>query len=183
MSKFTTAFKAFWAILSSQDKADAWNALDTSKALAEPAAQAAEASQAPETPSPHSAESDAAEAVHTLAILQRESRLIDFLFEDLDGCDDDQIGAAVRKIHDDAQAALKKYFAITPIQNAVEGDTVSVPADFDNRRIRLAGKPAGAPPFKGTLVHKGWRAAQVKLPVVSGAVDPSVIAPAEIEIG
>ncbi len=173
MSKFTTAWKAFWSILKSQEKADAWNALDASYAL-EPAA--------PETDEPSSADTRTSEAVHALAILQRESRLVDFLMEDISECDDEQIGAAVRKIHDDAHEALVKYFDIAPIQNAPEGDTVSVPASFDNRRIRLTGKPAGEPPFKGTLVHRGWRAANVNLPVSSAAVDASVIAPAEIEV-
>ena len=169
MSKFTTAWKAFWSILKSQEKADAWNALDTSHALEPPASE-------PTAPTTSS------EAVHALAILQRESRLIDFLMEDISECDDEQIGAAVRKIHDDAHEALVKYFDIAPIQNAPEGDTVSVPASFDNRRIRLTGKPAGEPPYKGTLVHRGWRAANVNLPVSSAAVDASVIAPAEIEV-
>ena len=170
MSKFTTAWKAFWSILKSQEKADAWNALDTSNALPPP----------PENESPD--EAPASEAVHALAILQRESRLVDFLMEDISECDDEQIGAAVRKIHDDAHEALVKYFDIAPIQNAPEGDTVSVPASFDNRRIRLTGKPSGEPPYKGTLIHRGWRATNVNLPVTSAAVDASVIAPAEIEV-
>ena len=172
MSKFTTAWKAFWSILKSQEKADAWNAIATTPALPE----------APNEPSEEQAASPSSEAVHALAILQRESRLVDFLMEDISECDDEQIGAAVRKIHDDAHEALVKYFDIAPVQNAPEGDTVSVPASFDNRRIRLTGKPAGEPPYKGTLVHRGWRAANVNLPVSSAAVDSSVIAPAEIEV-
>ena len=45
-----------------------------------------------------------------LAILQRDSRLIDFLQEDIAAYSDDQIGAAVREIHDqsrDADRALR----------------------------------------------------------------------------
>ncbi len=177
MSKFTTAWKAFWSILKSQEKADAWKALDTAHALAE------ESTDAAQTPEDGASDVRASEAVHALAILQREARLVDFLMEDIAECDDEQIGAAVRKIHDDAHEALMKYFDIVPVQNAGEGDTVSVPASFDNRRIRLTGKPAGEPPYKGTLVHRGWRAGNVNLPVSSAAVDASVIAPAEIEVG
>ena len=172
MSKFTTAWKAFWSIMKSQEKADAWKAIDATNALPPPPTEI-------ESPD----ETPASEAVHALAILQREARLVDFLMEDIAECDDEQIGAAVRKIHDDAQETLKKYFDIVPVQNAPEGDTVSVPASFDNRRIRLTGKPAGEPPYKGTLIHRGWRAANVNLPVTSAAVDATVIAPAEIEVG
>ncbi|MBP5638486.1 MAG: DUF2760 domain-containing protein [Victivallales bacterium] len=176
MSKLTTAWKAFWSILSSQEKADAWNSLAASGKQLPPPSDSEETAGTGGVPANDG-------AVHALAILQRESRLIDFLMEDLSECDDEQIGAAVRKIHDDSQAALVKYFEIKPVHNAAEGDTVSVPASFDNRRIRLTGKPVGEPPYKGTLVHRGWLASNVRLPAVSAAVDASVIAPAEIEVG
>lgn len=184
MPHLATAWRAFWAILTSDDKANAWNTLQTPQLP--PATPAPATTTDTDTePEPQPAPAQAAntnEAVHALAILQRESRLIDFLQENLDEADDEQIGAAVRKIHADAQAALHKYFGIVPVQNAAEGDAVTLPADFDSRAIRLTGKPAGAPPYHGTLVHKGWRAANVKLPVSSAAVDPTVIAPAEVEI-
>lgn len=182
MGNFSTAWKAFWSILKSNEKAEAWNTLTTTAALPPaPAPESTDNDEAPQAPLETKA-SRTDEAVHALAILQRESRLIDFLLEDLSQCDDDQIGAAVRKIHDDARDALDKYFGIQPVMTQEESEEVQLPEDFDSRQIRLTGKAATTPPFKGTLIHKGWRAARVKLPVLSNAVDPTVIAPAEVEI-
>ncbi len=57
-----------------------------------------------------------------------------------------------------------------------------VDAGFDPSRIRLVGNVTGEPPFTGTLKHHGWRTARVALPALSGAQDPSVVAPAEVEL-
>jgi hypothetical protein len=40
----------------------------------------------------------------------------------------------------------------------------------------------GEPPYTGTLKHHGWRTAKVTLPSTTAATDPSVVAPAEVEI-
>ena len=45
-------------------------------------------------------------ALHLLRIFQRDGRLIDFLREDIDGYDDEQIGAAVRAIHKGCRKVL-----------------------------------------------------------------------------
>src|SRR5262245_54018848 len=52
--------------------------------------------------------------VRILALLQREGRLLDFLLEDLQGATNDQIVAAVRDIHPQCQAALKKHLVLAP---------------------------------------------------------------------
>ncbi|MGN0880477.1 MAG: DUF2760 domain-containing protein [Oligosphaeraceae bacterium] len=172
MPHLLTAIRAFFAILCSADKAHAWQQLQTTPAPAEPPTSAA---PAPAEPPAQNA------AVHLLAILQREARLVDFLQEDVSAADDEQLGAAVRKIHDDAQATLQRYFTLRPVLDQDENTTVTIPADFDNRRIRLTGKAGGQPPFTATLIHRGWRAETVNLPTTSAAVDPTIIAPAEVE--
>jgi hypothetical protein len=63
-----------------------------------------------------------------------------------------------------------------------EGASVTVPAGFDAQRIRLTGNVAGQPPFRGALKHHGWLATSVRLPAVSTALDPRVVAPAEVEL-
>lgn len=166
MPHLLTAIRAFFAILCSDDKARAWQQLcQPAPAPAEPLAE----------PPVQNA------AVHLLAILQREARLVDFLQEDVSAADDEQLGAAVRKIHDDAQATLQRYFTLRPVLDQEENTTVTIPADFDNRRIRLTGKAGGQPPFTATLIHRGWQAETVALPTTSAAVDPTIIAPAEVE--
>ena len=44
-------------------------------------------------------------ALQILAILQRDSRLIDFVMEDIAPYSDEQVGAAVRGLHDQAATA------------------------------------------------------------------------------
>ncbi len=48
-----------------------------------------------------------------LGILQRDSRLVDFLMEDITGYSDDQVGAAVRELHDQCRDAVGRYVSLT----------------------------------------------------------------------
>lgn len=121
-------------------------------------------------------------SVHLLSLLQREGRLVDFLTENLKDYDDAQIGAAVRNIQENCQKALKKYLKIEAVIDKEEGDEIEVEKGFDASRIKLTGNVTGAPPFKGSLQHRGWRVGRFDLPTLSGAPDPSIITPAEVEI-
>jgi hypothetical protein len=121
-------------------------------------------------------------ALRLLGLLQEEGRLVDFLEEDLSGYPDDQIGAAVRGIHEGCRKALRERVHIEPVLRAAEGETVTVDAGFDPAAIRLTGNVGGTPPFRGVLRHAGWRATRAALPERRGQ-DPRVLAPAEVEIG
>jgi hypothetical protein len=120
--------------------------------------------------------------LHLLSVLQREGRLIDFFSEDLSMYDDAQIGAAVRSIQDNCKNSLKKYLNPKAVIDQNEGDSITVPADFDPNAIKLTGNVTGEPPFHGTLRHKGWRASRLELPTLSSVKDPGILAPAEVEI-
>jgi hypothetical protein len=121
-------------------------------------------------------------AVQLLGLLQREGRLVDFLREDIQPYDDEQIGAAVRAIHESCRQVLNEHLTLEPVLSGNEGDEVTVPKDFDPSAIRLTGNVTGEPPFRGTLRHSGWRARQVKLPSQPSGQDPKIVAPAEVEI-
>jgi hypothetical protein len=122
-------------------------------------------------------------AVQMLAILQREGRLVDFLKEDLRSYTDDQIGAAVRSIHQGCRAALDEHVELRPIVEDVEGAEVTVPPDFDPKAIRLTGNVSGDPPFRGTLRHHGWRVLSLDLPQVRAPREKDwILTPAEVEI-
>jgi hypothetical protein len=121
-------------------------------------------------------------AVQLLAIFQREGRLLDFLQEEIDAYSDAQIGAAVRDIHRGCKKALAEHAPLEPVLKENENATVRVDPGFDPSRIRLVGNVVGEPPFTGTLKHHGWRTAKVVLPAAATAVDPTVIAPAEVEL-
>ena len=143
-----------------------------------PALPAEKPALAAEKPAP--APQPAGPALHLLALLQREGRLIDFCEEDLAGFPDEQVGAAARTVHEGCRKALRSAFTFAPIRREPEGAPVTVPAGFDPQAVRLTGNLSGAPPFNGTLRHHGWKAAEVRMPTASG--DPTVIAPAEVEL-
>src|SRR5688572_5815157 len=117
-----------------------------------------------------------------LALLQREGRLIDFLREDVSAFTDADIGAAARVVHAGSRKVVDQYLTLEPVLKEEEGATVTVPAGFNAERIRLTGNVAGQPPFRGALKHHGWVATSIRLPAVSTALDPRVIAPAEVEL-
>ncbi len=117
-----------------------------------------------------------------LALLQAESRLVDFLLEDIRGASDEQIGQAVREVHKKAQAALKQHLVLEPILPGNEDEQVSVPKGFDPSAIRVVGNVTGEPPFKGAIQHPGWRVKELKLATPAEGADEFVLQPAEVQI-
>jgi hypothetical protein len=124
----------------------------------------------------------AASALVLLSMLQREGRLIDFLQENVAGFPDADVGAAARIVHEGCRKVVQQYLALKPVLPDSEGARVTVPAGFDAQRIRLTGNVAGQPPYSGSLKHHGWVTTEVKFPTVSPALDPRVLAPAEVEL-
>lgn len=118
-----------------------------------------------------------------LAILQRDGRLIDFLLEDIQGVTDDAlVGAAVRDIHRKCQLALNEHLVLEPVLSQDEGTTVDVPAGFDPSVIRVTGNVPAQPPYRGDLLHRGWRVKQIKLAPLPEGQDEFILQPAEVEV-
>ena len=120
--------------------------------------------------------------LHSLSILQREGRLLDFFAEDLSLYEDDQIGATVRSIQEDCKRAVKKYIDPKPVIEKEEGESIVIEPEFDIDSITLVGKVTGDLPFKCILKHRGWKAGKNEIPKLSDVRDASVIIPAEVEI-
>ncbi len=155
---------------------------------AKPAAPAV-VKAAPEPPRPAAAPAPVAPAapdprgaLQLLAVLQREGRLVDFIEEDLAGFPDASIGAAARTVHAGCKRAIEEYFRLEPVFREPEGARVTVAPGFDPSAIRLTGNVVGAPPFQGALRHHGWRAREVRLPSAKDGGDPTLVAPAEVEL-
>lgn len=120
-------------------------------------------------------------ALRILGLLQREGRLLDFLMEDISAFPDEQVGAAVRDLHRHCAAALRRYVRLAPVIDGVEGTYMRLGV-ADETEVKLLGNvPVGARPEGGILRHKGWRATRIELPPPA-AGDPSLLAPAEIEV-
>jgi hypothetical protein len=130
----------------------------------------------PEAPRPNP------EPLRFLTLLQRDGRLIDFLLEDVSAASDIDLGAGVREIHRQCQKTLKEHLTLEPVLAQEEQTQVDVPAGFDPSAVRLTGNVTGQPPFKGTLVHRGWRVKEVKLGPLAEGQDHFVVQPAEVEL-
>ena len=121
-------------------------------------------------------------ALQLLALLQRDARLIDFTQEDLGSYSDADIGGAARVVHEGCCKVLREHFSLAPIRPEAEGSRISLAAGFDARAIRLTGNVVGQAPFVGSLSHRGWRVAEVRLPQRSAGFDATVLAQAEVEL-
>lgn len=176
MSRLSAAFRSFFYILFKgvlpEDIASEFGFTKVQPIVAAP----------PPPPAPVFKVSDG--ALQMLQILQRDSRLIDFLMEDISSYADDQVGAAVRTLHADCKASISRHVALAPVVDGVEGTFQKLDATKppDPNRIKLIGNvPVNGKVPGGTLRHRGWMASSVNLPPL-GKQDASVVAPAEIEV-
>lgn len=175
MNRILLAFRCFFNILFHGELSpETLSSLRLNRPAAPPRTAAA---AAPAAPTVRTADG----ALQFLGILQRDSRLVDFLMEDISGYADDQIGAAVRELHDQCRDSVARYVTLQPVIDGVEGTYANAPST-DPNLVKFVGNVPATPPKGGTLRHKGWRAAKVDLPALAGKQDPSIVAPAEIEI-
>jgi hypothetical protein len=177
LSRILLAFRAFFNILFKGRLSDA---LASSLGLSRRAAAPASAAK-PSAAAPAAAATTSDGALQMLGILQRDSRLLDFLMEDVAAYSDDQIGAAVRELHDQCRDSVSRYVTLQPVIDGVEGTFVQAPSK-DPNLVKFVGNVPAKPPSGGTLRHKGWRAAKVDLPALAAKQDATILAPAEIEI-
>ena len=121
-------------------------------------------------------------ALQLLSLLQQEARFIDFIQEDLLGFSDADVGAAARVVHEGGKKVLQDYFSLASVRDEQEESRITLAEGFDATVVRLTGNVIGQAPFTGTLVHRGWRVTEVRLPKLAEGHDARVIAPAEIEL-
>ncbi|MBP6598800.1 MAG: DUF2760 domain-containing protein [Giesbergeria sp.] len=121
-------------------------------------------------------------ALQLLGLLQREARFIDFVEEDIAAYSDADIGAASRVVHEGCRKVLREHFTLAPVRSESEGQRLTLPAGFDAAANRITGNVVGQAPFTGTLAHRGWRAAETRLPQLAPGHDATVLAQAEIEL-
>lgn len=150
----------------------------------EAAAPVVVAAARPVAPPPPPTKQAEAEVVGFLAVLQEKGRLVDFLMDDITAYSDAQVGAAARVVHAGCKAALQDHVRIRPVRDEGEGTKITVAPGYGADEYRFIGKISGEPPFAGTLVHRGWKPEQVKLPRIlhTGGDRLPTIAPAEVEL-
>ena len=176
ISRLGLAFGLFFKVLS-----DTALASRAAGLLTQPEEDTTPSSFVPEPAATPEAPTDTS-ALQLMAALQREGRFIDFVQEDVQSLADDDIGGAARLVHEGCRKVISKWFAITPVWPGEEGTSVTLEEGFDAKRVQLTGNVTGEPPFSGTLAHHGWAVDETKLPTLTRGADPSVLAPAEVEL-
>ncbi|NRB39141.1 MAG: DUF2760 domain-containing protein [Pseudomonadales bacterium] len=121
-------------------------------------------------------------ALQLLTLLQQDARFIDFIQEDLTSYSDADVGAAARVVHEGSKKTLNSYFELAAIRPEDEESRITLEEGFNAAEVRLTGNVVGTAPFTGTLIHKGWRITQTKLPKLAPGHDASIIAAAEVEL-
>lgn len=121
-------------------------------------------------------------ALQLLGLLQKEARFVDFTQENMGQYSDAEIGAVARVVQEGCRKILNQHFVLSPIKSEEEGSAVTLPAGYDAATIRITGNIVGSAPFKGTLVHRGWKADDIKLPQLTEGHDAKIIAAAEVEL-
>ena len=173
---FTLGLRALWRAWTEPDFARRLDPLLDGGTLPAPAAPAVAPTPVP-APTVAPVRSD---ALALLAVLQREGRFLDFLEEPVESYSDAEVGVAVRSLHKECRAAIRRMFDVQPFLSQEEGTTVEVPAGHDPAQYHLIG---GKPGSRGTLVHPGWRATRTDLPAWTGREESArVLAPAEVEV-
>ena len=135
----------------------------------------------PESPlSPEAPPDPNGAALRLLSLLQREGRFVDFLQQDVAAFNDADVGAAARVVHEGCRRALRAHARVVSVRSEAEGATLTLERASDD--VKLVGNVAGSAPFHGVLRHRGWRVEELSLPKVVGAQDPTLVAPAELEL-
>ena len=176
LTRIGLAFSAFFGVLGNAQLAARFAALRHGADAPPPAPAPAPA------PAPTLKQASPDAALQLLALLQRDARLIDFAGESLAAYDDAQIGSAARLVHEGCAKVLREHFDIVPVRAEAEGTRITLAAGFDAAAVKLTGNVVGQPPFSGSLSHRGWRVAEVRLPKLAEGHDPRVLAPAEVEL-
>jgi hypothetical protein len=85
-------------------------------------------------------------------------------------------------VHDGCRKALETHAQIEPIRPEAEGARLELARGFDASEVKLTGRVEGEPPYRGVLLHRGWRATRLELPVAVDGHNALVLAPAEVEL-
>lgn len=121
-------------------------------------------------------------ALQLLGLLQKEARFIDFIKEDIASYSDADIGVAARVVHEGCNKAVNEYFTLDTVRSDSEGSKVTLEKGFNASEVRLTGNIVGQAPFTGTMIHKGWKVTNIRLPKLTEGHDASIIAAAEVEL-
>ncbi|MCA9129063.1 MAG: DUF2760 domain-containing protein, partial [Planctomycetales bacterium] len=102
----------------------------------------------------------------------------------LDSFDDAQIGSAAREVMRDCRKTLDRMFAIEPLSDSEEGQSLTLVGDESPNRARISGSGSAVSGTSttGTITHRGWQATKCEVPKWNGQEDDAwILAPVEVE--
>ena len=121
-------------------------------------------------------------AKQLLSILQKRGRLLDFLAQNLDHYDNEQVATVARVVHDQCKKALDSYCTLMPIYDDKENHEITLEENYDKYSVELTGNVAQSKHFKGRLIHQGWKVKKMHLPNVAEEANLDILQPAEVEV-
>jgi hypothetical protein len=122
------------------------------------------------------------DGVFLLSLFQKQGRLVDFLQQDIASFSNAEVGEAARVVHDGCARILGDYFTMEAIRTEEEGALVSVDADYNLSEITLTGNLHGSAPYRGELLHHGWKISDQHPPEQLDPKARFIVQPAEIEV-
>ena len=182
MTRLIQAFRWFFSILFGQGL-EALQSMETKgeTAPAEPVKRTGIATQTGPTVEEALAMGREEGACLALAVLQEESRLLDFFMEDIGGFEDAHVGAAVRQVHGSASRLLSEQWGVRPARPEAEGSSIEI-HEGQRREFQLVGEVPSSGALKGVLRHHGWRVdGTIGLPNRGGS-ESKVLSRAEVEV-
>ena len=122
------------------------------------------------------------DGVFLLSLLQKQGRLVDFLQQDITAFSNAEVGEAARVVHEGCARILGDYFTMEVICAEEEGAVVNVGADYNLSEITLTGNLRGSAPYRGELLHHGWKISDQHPPEQLDPRARFIVQPAEIEV-
>ena len=122
------------------------------------------------------------DGIFLLSLFQKQGRLVDFLQQDIASFSNAEVGEAARVVHDGCARILGNYFTMEAIRTEEEGALVNVDADYNLSEIKLTGNLRGSAPYRGELLHHGWKISDQHPPEQLDPKARLIVQPAEIEV-
>ena len=126
-----------------------------------------------------------ATVLNFVSLLQEKGRLVDFAMEDISQHPDDKVGMVARIVHQGVNDVFNKCFAISPLQEAKEGESIALEKENSTNYKFIGGNDFKAGQ-NAIVLHRGWKANTVNISRITEAGQDldlrKVICPTEIKI-
>ena len=121
------------------------------------------------------------DGVFLLSLFQKQGRLVDFLQQDIASFSNAEVGEAARVVHGGCARILGDYFTMEAIRTEEEGGWSALMRTTIYQKS-LTGNLRGSAPYRGELLHHGWKISDQHPPEQLDPKARFIVQPAEIEV-